>query len=495
MPANRWVFGNISRNSDLSQLEKIAGITDITNYSGFVNNNFYTSNNPSGFVTGSVIRPSETGIFYTRNNPSGFITTENVVYTTGDQIISGNKSFAASRYVFSGANVIFINNTGIVSGLWEFYNRPTVNGTGVLLSGEMAKLENVVFTTGNQTVSGLKDFNTRPTVNSVPVLLSGENPSGYITGVDLTSYATNIQINSLSGYINSTGSNIVFTTGNQQISGAKNFISRPTVNNIGVVISGDDQYYIINKNSRIVYGSAIYSMSFDGAGHIKTSYNSGDVNLNGRTWTMVEALIGTDTGAGEVITLPRSLRLRGYSTTRLLISGLDYGVSNFVFDYRAYPADSQLSWTVRYDINDNIWNTLGTFSGTSSIQKFTGIVNQDVPVRISIIPNGGNISTNRRVNLDNFIFYPGQEIIETPYPGSKFLADTSSGSFIFPLSGARTGDYFVFIDPYSTWSSNNLILTGVNGMIENDGFLFTGDVNGAEMRAIFVGKNIGWRIA
>jgi hypothetical protein len=59
-----------------------------------------------------------------------------IVYTTGNQTISGNKTFSASRYVFSGANVVFVNNTGIVSGQWQFSNRPTVNGTGVLLSGE-----------------------------------------------------------------------------------------------------------------------------------------------------------------------------------------------------------------------------------------------------------------------------------------------------------------------------------------------------------------------
>ena len=49
--------------------------------------------------------------FYPASNPSGFITgVENVVYTTGSQTISGAK---------------------------EFSQRPTVNGTGVLLEGEI----------------------------------------------------------------------------------------------------------------------------------------------------------------------------------------------------------------------------------------------------------------------------------------------------------------------------------------------------------------------
>jgi hypothetical protein len=62
---------------------------------------------------------------------------DTIVYTTGSQIISGSKTFYADNYIFSGANVIFVQNTGIVSGAWRFLNRPTVNNTGVLLQGEL----------------------------------------------------------------------------------------------------------------------------------------------------------------------------------------------------------------------------------------------------------------------------------------------------------------------------------------------------------------------
>jgi hypothetical protein len=62
---------------------------------------------------------------------------DTIVYTSGSQIISGSKTFYADNYIFSGANVIFVQNTGIVSGEWRFSNRPTVNNTGVLLQGEL----------------------------------------------------------------------------------------------------------------------------------------------------------------------------------------------------------------------------------------------------------------------------------------------------------------------------------------------------------------------
>jgi hypothetical protein len=93
----------------------------------------------------------DTSNFYPNNNPSGFITgIENAVYTTGDQAISGKKTFLegleagtgniSTLYVKSGS--IGINNESPqgaldVSGFALFSERPTVNGTGVLLQGEI----------------------------------------------------------------------------------------------------------------------------------------------------------------------------------------------------------------------------------------------------------------------------------------------------------------------------------------------------------------------
>ena len=57
-------------------------------------------------------------------------------------------------------NTVTISQDLSVSGDSSFSNRPTVNGTGVLLSGEGGggTVENVVHTTGDQTISGTKSF-------------------------------------------------------------------------------------------------------------------------------------------------------------------------------------------------------------------------------------------------------------------------------------------------------------------------------------------------
>jgi len=124
----------------------------------------------------------------------GSSTASGAVYTTGDQTVSGNKTFTGISYFNSGA----------------FSNRPTVNGVGVLLVGEAtsASVSGAVYTTGDQTVSGVKtfaatgyflsglivsgsglrvsgaaSFSQRPTVNGTGVLLSGEATSSTISNV------------------------------------------------------------------------------------------------------------------------------------------------------------------------------------------------------------------------------------------------------------------------------------------------------------------------
>lgn len=146
---------------------------------------------------------------YTKDNPSGFITSQNVVFITGNQTISGLKFFVI---------------------------RPQVNGTGILLSGEAYPSNNPSgFITGIDTSS----FYPR------------SNPSGFITGVDLTPYATltnlnltgsNLQNqinnlnntyatdaelsgvnNTLNTKINSLSGSAVLLYGNQTIDGIKTF--------------------------------------------------------------------------------------------------------------------------------------------------------------------------------------------------------------------------------------------------------------------------------
>ena len=123
------------------------------------------------------------------------IEASNLVYTTGDQTISGIKTFAQGFEVgsgFVGTSTLYVSSSGTVginnedpqasldvSGSVLFSQRPTVNGTGVMVSGD---------------------------INTADFYLNN-NPSGYITGIQ----------------------NLVYTTGDQAISGIKTFANNVTI--------------------------------------------------------------------------------------------------------------------------------------------------------------------------------------------------------------------------------------------------------------------------
>ena len=160
--------------------------------------------------------------------PATFVSVQSVieldtkVYTTGDQTISGVKTFATGIFA---PNLVFNTGDQVISGVKDFALRPTVNGTGVLLFGEAgsgASLTDVVFTTGNQTINGLKTFATGIFAPNLVFNTGDQTISGVKT------FATGIF-----------APNLVFNTGAQTISGVKTFTERLTVNGTQVVLSGE----------------------------------------------------------------------------------------------------------------------------------------------------------------------------------------------------------------------------------------------------------------
>lgn len=137
-----------------------------------------------------------------------------------------------------------------ISGIKNFYSRPTVNGTGVLLSGESSS-------------TGILTGVFYP-LNS--------NPSGYITGVDLTNYVTK----SSTGIFVTTGQTGVFITTGQ----TGQFY--PTSNPSGFLTSGSsiDLIHLYAKNDQgatIYKGQPVYIGGANGANPlIKLASNTGE---------------------------------------------------------------------------------------------------------------------------------------------------------------------------------------------------------------------------
>jgi hypothetical protein len=250
---------------------------------------FFTSQNPSDGI--ERLRITNNGIVIFKNRPivngtgillSGEIPTlpDTIVYTSGDQNITGIKTFKDGIVIGDSIMPLFLeikNNTLYVSGGASFVNRPTVNGTGVLLSGEAAKLPNtIVYTTGDQLIQGDKWFE-----NKIRFAPNGElNTSSYISnngssnikiygdtitlgnnlssietdGGDLilngyaaipnklqigynagTYYSEKLAVNGdISANGNIYGNNLVYTSGDQTILGNKIFDGNTYINNLFV---------------------------------------------------------------------------------------------------------------------------------------------------------------------------------------------------------------------------------------------------------------------
>ena len=175
-------------------------------------NQFYhlSSGQYFNLTTGDVVRPSETGQFYSSSNPSGYTATG---YVTG---VSGNLQ----------TQITSLNNqTG------SFYPRTNPSGyaaTGYV-TGISGSLQNQITTLNNATGSYVLTSQTGNFITDTQtgVFYPRSNPSGYITGVDLSfsgNYYTKTE--SESRYVN--------TTGAETILGDKTFHDKVYINNLYV---------------------------------------------------------------------------------------------------------------------------------------------------------------------------------------------------------------------------------------------------------------------
>lgn len=353
-------------------LSNYAAIPNLTGASGYLQNQISSLNGQTGsYITGSVVRPSDTGnfiinsqtgLFYADSNPSGFITGidlsnhQTIVASTGisgflqseiDSLnnATGNLNTRVSAVETQTGNFVLKSATGafLTTGAADARFYPlSSNPFSYLVAADISNLASTGYVTG---VSGYLQNGINTLNSATGFLYPRNNPSGYITGVDLSAYALQSSINSINsqsgqwitGYTKSlTGLSFVGTdtktltlysqdgttlsanfsdiqgtggaitgyislVGDENISGVKNFYSRPTVNGSGVVLSGE-----IYPTIREVYidagamltgvsgatpstvsvsnsGIAYDGFSFDSAvtGYTQFKLKLGDYNLGG----------------------------------------------------------------------------------------------------------------------------------------------------------------------------------------------------------------------
>lgn len=181
--------------------------------------------------------------------------------------VSGSQVFSGTVYA---ENLIYISGNQTISGTKTFYTRPLVNGTGVLLIGEGeagGALNNVVFTTGNQAISGTKVF-----VDNI-----GVSGTGIFNALDLNNIDN----------LNLSGVDITITSGNVTLTNTGSFNTLQITNkklssysyNTTNFIFGDNYLNFVNSSNKIT--GTLPSGIISGINYYVKNLNSGILLITG----------------------------------------------------------------------------------------------------------------------------------------------------------------------------------------------------------------------
>ena len=182
----------------------------------------------------------------------------------------GLQGGSASQYYHLNSGQYFNLVTGQVvrpSDTGSFY--PISNPSGYITGLDLSNYSTIPFSTG---ISGYLQNQVTNLNNQTGNYYLISNPSGYITGVNLSGYVTGdvirpsdtgafYPVSNPSGYI--TGiNNIVYTTGDQSITGVKTFLSPPT-------ISGNQVATVVDPVRTTLTGNGVLSsFAISGAGSL-----------------------------------------------------------------------------------------------------------------------------------------------------------------------------------------------------------------------------------
>ena len=190
--------------------------------------------------------------YYPRTNPSGYAASGDFATTGYVGEVSG---YLYSQIAFP-SNVVFATGSQTISGAKNFSTRPTVNGVGVLLSGE-ASIGDTGYLTGYVQKNETGNFITSSQTGS---FYPASNPNGYVTGVDLSAYQTISASTGISGYLQNQISAINLSSGQ--------FLTTGAADSRYVNVTGD----IINGNLTVTGVTSGKSFALDPTGYIDFQY-------------------------------------------------------------------------------------------------------------------------------------------------------------------------------------------------------------------------------
>jgi hypothetical protein len=293
----------------------------------------------------------------------------NITKTT-DQLVLGNTTkltisstapASNRRYIIPDAgkdvNFILSSGTQTIEGATTFTS--TINAS---ITGNAGSTTNAVYTTGGQTINGVKNFSSRPTVNGSGVFLSGEAVPGAYTAFRLF-FGSGLRLTNGSAPFTWNGnqektveidtSAIASLTGSQTLNGIKSF------NDAVVINTGSNQLQLGTTNRLTITTSQAAARTYtipDVGGNADFVMTSGSQNITG-TKTFASQLI-VATGSNHLVLRTGSAGSNSFTISAPIISGNRIytlpdvsGNSSFVMTTGTQDIGGSKNFTTRPTIN------------------------------------------------------------------------------------------------------------------------------------------------
>ena len=377
--------------------------------------------------------------------------------------------------------IFHYSNTGISSGQ-RFYLKDEVSGIFLnrlnVNSDRSIQASNLVYNTGNQTISGVKTFINNQTFSG-NINVSG---TGIFNALDLNNIdnlsLSGVDINLTNGNVISNypiiGSNLVYNTGNQTISGLKTFTSGVSVTGGSINLIG---LHLTATNNAIGGSIVLQGGSGCATGGIGDYAYGGNISLIG----------GTAASGGVPGTLAGSIKLVGGSgaitNTLNIINGNDE-FGSVSLKGGATSNDPQGGAII---LRGNTYINPNNYARDFIIYK-TGSSLPSANLTVS----QNNIIATSPISAPNLVYNTGNQTISGIKTFISSINATGISGATIILTPNNTGNYFdqprlVFTD------AGILKSTGPKASLEYRsitlGVNVTDDSNGADLKKIYSGQN------
>jgi hypothetical protein len=319
----------------------------------------------------------------------------NILKTT-DQLVLGNTTkltisstapASNRRYIIPAVtkDVSFILSSGTqtIEGTTTFTS--TINAS---ITGNAGSTTNAVYTTGGQTINGVKNFSSRPTVNGSGVLLSGDSLPGTYTSYKLT-FGSGIKNQPFTWNGNQDKtveidtSVVASLSGNQTLNGIKSF------NDTLIINTGSNQLQLGTTNRLTITTSQAAARTYtipDVGGNADFVMTSGSQNITG-TKTFASQLI-VATGSNHLVLRTGSAGSNSFTISAPTISG-----------NRTYTLP---------DVNGNASFIMS--SGTQTMNGGFNFTTRPTLNGVNLLAQG-DTSIFTRVEATNLVYNTGEQVI------------------------------------------------------------------------------------